>query len=67
MVGLSVQDLAIELDRARHVVEVLFVELRDSILEADRLVRVGGHLALVREHGQELGPVLRLLVKHVEP
>ena len=66
VVRLALEDLAIELDRARHVVEVLLVELGDPVLEADRLVRVAGHLALARQHREELRPVLRLLVEDVE-
>ncbi len=52
--------------RAVDVVEVLLVELGDPVLEADRLVGVGGHLALAREDAEELRPVLRLLVEDVE-
>ena len=66
VVGLPLEDVAVELDGARHVVEVLLVELGDPVLEADRLVRVARHLALAREHGEELRPVLRLLVEDVE-
>ena len=67
VVHLPLKDVAVELHRARHVVEVLLVELRDPVLEARRLVRVAGHLALASEHRQELGPVLGALVEHVEP
>ena len=66
VIRLALEDLAVELDRARHVVEVLLVELRDPVLEADRLVRVARHLALARQHREELRPVLRLLVEDVE-
>ena len=64
---LPLEDVAVELHRARHVVEVLLVELRDPVLEARRLVRIARHLALASEHRQQLGPVLCALVEHVEP
>ena len=64
--GCALEDLAIELHGARHVVEVLLVELGDPVLEADGLVRIARHLALARQHGEQLAPVLGLLVEDVE-
>jgi hypothetical protein len=65
MVGLDAQNVAIELDRAPHVAEVLLVELGDSVLVADRFRRIAGELGLVRQDSQELGPVLRRLIEDV--
>ena len=66
MVGLQLQQVAVQLDGARHVVEPLLVQIRDPVLEADSLGGVARHLALAQQNAQELGPVLRLLVQHVE-
>src|SRR5262249_31639973 len=65
VIDLPLEDLPIELDRANDVVEALFVELRDPILEAGRLVWIRAHLAFAREDPEELVPVLRLLVEDV--
>ena len=67
VVGHLLEQIAVELDGARGVVEVLLVELGDPVLVADALGRVGGELGLVLEHAEELGPVLRRLVEDVEP
>ncbi len=66
VIGRLREDVAIELDRARHVLEALLVEIRDAVLEADRLRRIRGHLALAREDREQLLPVLGLLVEDVE-
>jgi hypothetical protein len=64
---LARQDLAVELDGARYVVEVLLVELGDPVLVRNRLVGIVAELGLVREDAEQLLPVLRRLVEDVEP
>ena len=66
VIGLALEDLAIELDGARDVVQVLLVELGDPVLEADRLRGVRRHLAFASQHGEELGPVLGRFVEDVK-
>ncbi len=65
--GLASEDLAIQLDGARNVVEVLLVELGDAVLVRNRFVRIVAELGFVREHAEKLLPVLRGLVEDVEP
>ena len=66
MVRLDIENLAIQLDRAVDVVEVLLVELRDSILVADRLGRVRRELGLVLQNAEQLLPVARSLIQDVQ-
>ena len=66
VIGLNVEDLAIQLDRAIDVVEVLLVQLGDPILVADRFGRVGRQLGLVLQDAEQLLPVAGGLVQDVE-
>ena len=53
VVGLQLQQVAVQLDGARHVVQPLLVQIRDPVLEADSLGGVARHLALAQQNAQE--------------
>ena len=67
MVGLDVQNLAVELDGSVHVVQVLLVQLGNAILKAHRLRRVRRQLCFVLKDTEQLLPVARSLEQHVQP
>ncbi len=66
MIRHLLQEITVELDGPRRVVEVLLVELGDAVLVADPLGRILRQLGLVLEDAEQLLPVLRRLVEDVE-
>src|SRR5690606_32812522 len=60
------ENLPVKIDCARNVIEMLLVELRDSILKSDGLVRLVAELLLVRQNAEQLRPVLRRLIQRIE-
>ena len=66
VIRLNVEDLAVQLDRAIDVAQVLLVQLGDAVLVAHRFGRVGRELGLVLQNAEQLLPVAGSLVEHVQ-
>ena len=66
VIGLDVENFAVKLDRAIHVVQVLLVELGDAVLKAHGFGRISRQLGFVLQDAQQLLPIAGRLEQHVQ-